>query len=333
MGQSLQPGYDLIITNGDSAGEILRKAYMGTEVLPWRDVLHEGPVPLTGSHEELSEMRAEFLGGRNWADRAALLENFKARDRGLAHHETFQTVTLWFEHDLYDQLQLIQILDWFAANPRGDGALWLVQAMDFLGPQSPETITKFAENKMRASAAQLKLARGAWSAFRQPTPEAWAHLLSEDISALPCLEQAVRRMLQELPAAGSGLSRTQHQILMAINEGISEPRRLFGASQQLEEAAFMGDWSFWGWLDDLASGTGRLIEGSDARFSPSLSEEEFKAYVATPLRLNKLGLRVLGGSADYTNEAAVDRWVGGTHLTNDNLWRWDDESGKLVAPA
>jgi len=311
----------------------LRKAYTGTEVLPWRDVLHEGPVPLTDSHEELSETRADFLGRRNWEDRAALLENFKARDLGLAHHETFQSVTLWFEHDLYDQLQLIQILDWFAANPRGDGALWLIQAMDFLGPQSAESITKFAKDRNPVSAAQLTLARTAWLAFRQPAPEAWAGLLTQDLSALPCLEQAVRRMLQELPAPGSGLSRTQHQILMAINEGVGEPRRLFGASQELEEAAFMGDWSFWGWLDGLASGSGRLIEGLEGYFSPALAEEEFKAYLASPLRLNTLGLQVLAGGADYTKKAPIDRWVGGTHLTNDNLWRWDDETGALVAPA
>jgi hypothetical protein len=26
-------------------------------------------------------------------------------------------IALWFEHDLYDQLQLLQLLDWFAARP------------------------------------------------------------------------------------------------------------------------------------------------------------------------------------------------------------------------
>ena len=35
----------------------------------------------------------------------------------------------------------------------------------------------------------------AWAAFRQPTPEAWAHLLKEDLSALPFLRGAVLRML------------------------------------------------------------------------------------------------------------------------------------------
>ena len=48
---------DLVITNGDAAGELLRRSLPGTEVLPWRDVLHEGPVPLTTTAEELTVVR------------------------------------------------------------------------------------------------------------------------------------------------------------------------------------------------------------------------------------------------------------------------------------
>ena len=44
---------------------------------------------------------------------------------------------LWFEHDLYDQLQLLQILDWFSREQmNADGSLLLVQASEFLGRQT-----------------------------------------------------------------------------------------------------------------------------------------------------------------------------------------------------
>src|SRR3954447_12149543 len=36
----------LHVTNGDSAGNTLRRTALGGAVLPWQDVLHEGPVPL-----------------------------------------------------------------------------------------------------------------------------------------------------------------------------------------------------------------------------------------------------------------------------------------------
>ncbi|MHA1517653.1 MAG: DUF1835 domain-containing protein, partial [Alphaproteobacteria bacterium] len=109
---------DLVITNGDVAGELLRKTLIGAEVLPWRDVLHEGPVPLTDTPETLTATRIEYLAGSGGGDIGAIEFEMTARDRGLGMSGEFDRVVLWFEHDLYDQLQLLQILDWFADHPR-----------------------------------------------------------------------------------------------------------------------------------------------------------------------------------------------------------------------
>ena len=128
---------DLIITNGDAAGELLRRAIPRAEVLPWRDVLHEGPVPPTGTLAELTAIRAEYLADRGWGEREEIATYLQARDRGLAHSTAFDRVVLWFEHDLYDQLQLLQILDWFSREQmNADGSLLLVQASEFLGRQT-----------------------------------------------------------------------------------------------------------------------------------------------------------------------------------------------------
>ena len=35
----------LIVTNGDSAAERLREAGIKGHIIPWRDMLHDGPVP------------------------------------------------------------------------------------------------------------------------------------------------------------------------------------------------------------------------------------------------------------------------------------------------
>jgi len=331
MAQSLAPGYDLIITNGDVAGELLRKSIANTEVMPWRDVLHDGPVPLTEDHEELSELRADFLADRGWGDHDTLRDNFRARDRGLANNEIFENVSLWFEHDLYDQLQLIQVLDWFRENPREPGTLQLVQADDFLGHQTPDTIPQLATRARPVTRQQIDLASNAWSAFRQPSPEEWAGLIAEDTSTLPHLNRAVRRMLQELPDVNTGLSRTQAAILSAINEGIRQPRQLFPAVQRQEQAAFMGDWSFWEILDGLADKRAPLIEGSEGRFGTDMTAEQMKAYFESEMSLSQLGLQVLGGGADYLAFAPLDRWFGGTHLTPNKVWRWDNASDRLVS--
>src|SRR3954465_13164087 len=50
----------LHVTNGESAGNTLRQTSLGGAVLPWQDVLHEGPVPDV-PRSELLRTRAAFL--------------------------------------------------------------------------------------------------------------------------------------------------------------------------------------------------------------------------------------------------------------------------------
>ena len=78
-------------------------------MLAWRDTLQEGPVPALPP-AELRGVRAEFIAARGWAPRDAAEADLRARDEALAAALGSEPVVLWFEHDLYDQLQLIQIL-------------------------------------------------------------------------------------------------------------------------------------------------------------------------------------------------------------------------------
>lgn len=323
---------DLVITNGDAAGEVLRRTLHGSEVLPWRDVLHEGPVPLTEALEDLTATRVAYLGSSGAGDRGTIEFELTSRDRGIAVSGQFDRVVLWFEHDLYDQLQLLQVLDWFADHPRPDGTLLLVQTEDYIGRQEPEEIARLAETAVPVTQAQCALAKRAWAALRQPTPEPWAKLLGEDTSALPFLHTSILRMLEELPGP-DGLSRTERQMLATIEatESITA-LGLFVAVQKMEDAEFMGDWSFWRLLDQLALGEEPLVAGLEAAPFQHTDPERAKAYLTSRLSLTSLGKAVLAGGADWTEHHTVDRWWGGTHLTEDNLWRWDGDVEELIPP-
>jgi hypothetical protein len=322
---------DLIITNGDAAGELLRRVLPGTEVLPWRDVLHEGPVPLTATLEELTPVRVEYLAGAGGGEIAAIEFELTARNRGLGMNADFGRVVLWFEHDLYDQLQLLQVLDWFATNSRADGTLLLVQTDDYIGRQEPEVVTVLATTATPVSQVQLDLGRQAWAVFRQKTPEAWAQLSDEDLTALPFLKPTVIRMLEELPGT-DGLSRTERQMLAMIESGPVTSLELFVAVQDLEDAEFMGDWSFWRLLDSLALAEEPMIAGLESAPLQRDDEELAKAYLTSRLSLTSLGKAVLAGGADWAAHHGVDEWWGGTHLTEDALWRWDQVCAQLIAP-
>lgn len=315
---------ELIITNGDSAGDCLQETYPDAHVLPWRDLLHEGPVPLGA---DLSAHRAAYIE-RTWGVEAKA--DFEVRDRALSGLAAFPAISLWFEHDLYDQLQLLQVLDVL----RGCGRdVLLVQADDYLGRDDPKTITRWRDQAEPVTSAQYDLASQAWAAFRQETPQDWAGLLGTDTAALPHLGAAILRMLEELPSAKAGVSRTQRHILEVVESGAQTPGRIFQAYQKCEEAQFMGDWSFFNRLDSLANTEHpALLSGTNASFEPSGGEEAIRAYLDTTFELSDFGKDVLAEDGDFAALNSIDFWWGGTHITQTNLWRWDAGLQELVWP-
>ena len=99
----------LHVTNGDIAADLLRRAGLAGDALVWADVLHEGPVPGGLDDDGLRRARAGFLAGVDGTDAAEVRRRFEDRDRALAAGRDGRYL-LWFEADLYCQLQLAQIL-------------------------------------------------------------------------------------------------------------------------------------------------------------------------------------------------------------------------------
>jgi hypothetical protein len=126
------------------------------------------------------------------------------------------------------------------------------------------------------------------------------------------------------PAATDGLSGTERRALHAIAGGARTPIAAFVAAQHLEDAPFLGDAWFYRAVATLGRGTARLIEtedGSPLPDAPPLSDS--LTFARLPLRLTTAGERVLRSEADRVELLGIDRWVGGTHVTTENLWRWD----------
>jgi hypothetical protein len=295
----------LHVTNGDVARALIEREVDG-HVLAWQDALHEGPVPGDLGAAELRRTRARFISDSGWAAYEETLAMLMTRDRavGAAAH-----LVLWFEHDLYDQLQLLQILALAGGNGR---AIELVQHDRFLGAMQPGEPGELFSRRALVSTEQLALAGRAWKAFTAPDPMEVQAVVDDEPSALPFLAAALRRHLQQFPGLADGLGRTERQIVEAVAAGISSRDAVFAAVAAREEAPFMGDVVFRGYLERLAPLVGR----GDA------------------LALTAAGAAVLAGEADALDVLRGERWLGGARLNGRGSgWRWDDGLGRLVAVA
>lgn len=318
---------DLIITNGDAAADLLRAAGRGGTILPWRDVLHEGPI-VAGPIEACSAARVGYLAQRFHLSPDDIAAQFAERDRLVRRVAAFDRIELWFEHDLYDQLQLMQVLAALADQGRSEGVT-LVQADDFLGAQRSDTILRFATRGRRIAEADLAVAREVWGELTQPSPRAIAARATAPPGRFVYLRPALRRFLEELPAPASGLSRTEEAIMTGVANGATSPRQLFADIIRQEEAAFMGDWSFYRLIDDLAFGEVPLLAGL-APWRPGADDEA--RFAEAELEVTMVGEDVLNGEEDRVGLSGIERWWAGTLLSGRHVWRYDRRAHRLVAP-
>ncbi len=172
-------GNILNITNGDCAVAVMKEADIPGDFMPWQDVLHDGPVPARLSLDELSQVRAEFIISRGWGTPQKIKQAFVDRDNRLKSCDEYEKIILWFEHGLYDQLQLLQILDWFYLNPPRNAKLSIICVDQYLGMLSPGEMKDLLEFEEPITEIHLVLSNSAWSAFRSTTPERWCELLTQ----------------------------------------------------------------------------------------------------------------------------------------------------------
>jgi len=286
---------NLHVINGDAAAADVAAALGKVEMLVWRDVLHEGPVPAVVP-EQLVEIRAEFLAARGWADRDEARISLRQRDARLAALQPSDKVVLWFEDDLYDQLQLIQVLDRLTDH---NGPIDLMPL-----PREGRTPLLVRHAHARSlGEPELALARHAWAAFTAPDPHALQDLWIAGTPQLPDLAPALGRVLEELPAVTDGLSRGERQSLARLPATLSE--------------LIDGDFA-----DEPRPFASHTVIESRLRALPELVTGDWTGF-----ELTDVGRAVLAG--ERRNEQ-IDRWLGGVRLTGPRArFEWDPAARRV----
>jgi uncharacterized protein DUF1835 len=316
----------LHVTNGDSTVGILARTGLAEHIVPWRDMLHEGPVPAVPD-EELRRVRAAFLADHE-IDRAQALRLFEERDRALAGNRAGRFV-LWFEADLYDQLQIIQILARLAAlgvDPRRISLICIgeypgIAHFGGLGELQPDQLLPLpASAGLELGPAALRVATDAWAAFRAPDPSGLGPVARLRSPELRFLAEAFDRVGREYPSTRDGLALTERRILAAAAEGRTTGGAIFLCLGEREARPYLGDtWAF-AIMERLARAPTPLLAPAPAG----------RVTFDTPLELTPAGRAVLAGEADHVALNGIDRWLGGVHLRGaEAAWRWDEGTEQI----
>lgn len=339
----------LHVTNGDSAAHnLLHSGVVGANdvMLPWRDVLHDGPVVGTSDASVFRRSRAAFLASRSSHTIQSVSDDLTNRDATLARHvqQIVQStahrsptppvpgIVLWFEPDLYDQLQLVQVLSDIADYARTQldnilPQLYIVPANCMLGTLHPNGFAPLYVTRRTLSMQDFAVGRTTWQSFASGDAGMMNSVLST-YEPLPYLGAAMQRMCEEYPSMHNGLSRTEYQIGLALQDGAVALNALFPHAHHARETwEWLGDTSFAWYVERLSNVPVPLVTFVDG--SPVLATTLNSAFWSREVQLTPFGASVLAGAADFVEANGVDRWIGGVHLTAENVWRW---SGTQLAP-
>jgi hypothetical protein len=258
----------LHVANGDHALSVLRAAGLPGEVAAWSDVLDQGPVRGEPATEEFRALRVAWLAENGAGDPDRVRAQLEAWDAALLR-PAGETV-LWFEADLTCQLALLH-------------HLVLVDASAVVTQDPVPHQQQFAALLATRARYDRAQAARAWAAVSSPDPR---RIESLDLSGLPPqMGPALRRLIEELPETGSGLSRTEREVL--------EEEGSFPAVQRREPVP---------WITDLF-------------FARVVTELHAAGLFDEPARSE-----CLAGRLDYRTRAG-DRWVGGVLLQGPTCFR------------
>jgi hypothetical protein len=131
----------------------------------------------------------------------------------------YESVELWFDSELVDQLQLIWLLDGLRSYPETTAKLKL-RLVDYeMLLATGEQLAKRPIPNFPITEEDLDTASTVWQAYRASTPEAFFALRRRDLSRLPLLGPVVADLIEELPSSVTGLGRTEMRLLELVAGG------------------------------------------------------------------------------------------------------------------
>lgn len=309
----------LQILNGDSTRMSFEESGLPGQTLVWRDMLSEGHTPAGCDAGLFFEKRATNLQTVYHIDREVYLPDIQQTRKVLQQASQFEEIVLWFEFDLFCQVNLIFLINYLLRLNTPMPRVSVVQpgshpeVPDFkgMGMLRPEHFPPLFEGRSYLEAGDWQLASSAWEAYTGNNPLAIEALIPRSAPNLPFLGSALRAHLQRLPSLENGLNSIESYFLEQLAAGPAAVRDLYPKFWNEKKIYGFGDFQ----LDVILA----RMEGAGV-----LRREGDQLHLTDP------GHKVLRGELDYFTMASyTNTWLGGIPLS-DTPWRWSTREGRVM---
>ncbi|MCP4976549.1 MAG: DUF1835 domain-containing protein [Maribacter sp.] len=304
----------LHITNGDSLTDRLKSLELKGDIITWREMLCEGKTLTNVGSESFWKTRFEFLNKNYKVSKSWFVEKTLKEYRSLCNHKQQDQIVLWFEYDLFCQINMLAVISWLKTH-RKYANISLVCSGDEddtdkmygLGEVSDEKLLELYENRKELSMNDIEYADYVWQLYCSDNPIRLENLTDFKNYQYDYLSEAIKAHLKRFPTIKNGLNDVENHVLqLSFDKKPKSKRELLRTVLTNQGVYGFGDSQF-----------ERIITNLKPLYSSF-----------NPVRLTKKGKEILDGKTSYYSSIQDnDAYLGGALKYN---FLYNTESDRIL---
>ncbi len=252
----------LHITNGDSTTNYLQSLQFEGEFITWREMLCEGKTSIDVGSESFWKTRFDFFKSSYKVTKKTFIDLTLKEYRTLCQKKGQQEIVLWFEYDLFCQVNMIAIISWIKRYRKNE-KVSLVCSGDVEGSKkrlglselNEEQIRNHFENRIELSQDDIEYADYIWQLYCSDSPLRLETVYKfNPMSPFSYLGDAIDVHLKRFPSIENGLNVVENYIVDIADTTKPKSKNEFvGNLLRNQETLGFGDTQYFQKLDKLKS--------------------------------------------------------------------------------
>lgn len=212
------------IVNGNSTAEILRKTSIVGDIIVWREALCEGPLLFEVGSDEFWQKRQQFFYDNFKVDKLKYHEITIKEITKIEKLIAYKEVVLWFEYDLFCQVNLMALCTYLLKNYKPSIQYHLIcvgkeevnEDWKTLADYSLQEYVQLYKSKTRIIFDDLQVAERYWKLYCENDKEKMVNFQLEENTIFKYFQLAIEQHVKRFPDA-NGLNQIDYKILEVIN--------------------------------------------------------------------------------------------------------------------
>jgi hypothetical protein len=214
-------GSILHITNGDKTTNYLKKLKFAGDFITWREMLCEGKTTTDVGSEDFWKNRYEFFKTTYKVSKQKFIDYTVKEYRDLCNKKNQKEIVLWFEHDLFCQINMLAVISWLKRYRKEyhislvcSGKVGNSKKMFGLPELNEKQINSHFKNRIELTQDDIEYADYIWQLYCSDSPLRLETVYKfNPMSPFHYLTTAIEAHLQRFPSIENGLNNIENTII------------------------------------------------------------------------------------------------------------------------